>query len=86
MIKAGIDFQVLSLTTNTTIEYVAVKLCIANKSVYVVNLYIPPYRSKMLSMMIEFKKLIHAVGVLSTDDELIICGDFNINWHKLKQA
>lgn len=78
-IKAGIDYQIIPITTATTIEFVAFRIRLENKFINIINLYIPPYKRRMLSLMNEFKKLMNEVNKLHADGETLICGDFNLS-------
>lgn len=80
-IKVGINHQIIPTTSTTTIEFVAIRIKLDNKYI---NLYIPPYKGRMLALIGEFKKLIKEVNKLYPKDQILICGDFNlsrIHWH-----
>lgn len=60
-IKVGINYQFISLAIDTTIEFIAFKITLEGKTFFVINVYIPPYRNRMLALISELKTIIYEI-------------------------
>lgn len=84
LIRNSIQFQELNNKDCTSGEIQAVRVTVANKSIVIFNVYVPPYSSQ--SRVIMFKELeifLNHTRIKYKHDDFIVAGDFNlprINW------
>lgn len=76
-IKNGINFESVTVDLST-IEFICARLIIGAKHYIITNVYIPPYRTRTLALLIEVSQLIASMRKQFDTDEIIIAGDFNL--------
>lgn len=78
-IKGEIDYETIEVAMKTTIEFVVFRITLEAKKIIVVNVYIPPYRQRMLALVVEFSCLMERIRSIYIGDEIIVFGDFNLS-------
>lgn len=83
-IKCSVDFEPIIINLKTTIEFIAVRIKLESRTLIIVNIYIPPYRSSTLALVVELSSLIENIKCKYGSDDLLVVGDFNLSRIKWK--
>lgn len=80
--KNSVEFAEIAITEKTPIEYQVIRIIIGDMFYWVMNVYLPPYRTELM-MVTEIGQILHEIRTELKNDEIIMLGDFNfsqINW------